>query len=43
MEKEKDEIDKEEEEKKFLLDYIKKQNEVLKRIYKNAVEKEKAD
>jgi hypothetical protein len=43
MEKEKDEIDKEEEEKKFLLDYIKKQNEVLKRIYKNAVGKEKAD
>lgn len=43
MEKEKDEIDKEEEEKKFLLDYIKKQNEVLKKIYKKAVEKEKAD
>jgi hypothetical protein len=43
VEEEKDEMDQEEEEKEFLLEYIKKQNEVLKRIYKNVVDKEKAD
>lgn len=43
MNEEKDGIDLEEEEKEYLLEYIKKQNEVLKRIYKNAVDKEKVE
>jgi hypothetical protein len=40
--KEQDELKKEEEEevKKFLLDYIKMQNETLKRIFKNTLDKE---
>jgi hypothetical protein len=38
---EKDEFELEEEEKEFLLEYIKLQNETLKRIYKNALDKEK--
>lgn len=38
---EKDEFEQEEEEKEFLLDYIKMQNEALKRIYKNTLDKEK--
>lgn len=36
-----DEVDREEEEKRVLLDLMKMQNEALKRIYKNTVEKEK--
>jgi hypothetical protein len=38
---EKDEFKHEEEEKEFLLEYIKMQNEALKRIYKNTLDKEK--
>ena len=41
MEKEKDDLDQEEEEKEFLLEYIKMQNEAMKRIYKNSLDKEK--
>ncbi|WHY79617.1 hypothetical protein QNH20_10945 [Neobacillus sp. WH10] len=37
----KDELDREEEEKEILLEYIQMQNEVLKRIYKNSLEKDK--
>jgi hypothetical protein len=37
---EKDDFEKEEEEKEFLLEYIKMQNEALKRIYKNAIDQE---
>jgi hypothetical protein len=37
---EKDEVEKEEEEKRFLLEIIKVQNEALKRIYKNTLDKE---
>jgi len=37
----KDDIDIEEEEKEFLLEYIRMQNEALKRIYKNTLDKEK--
>lgn len=39
--KKKDELDLEEEEKEFLLDLIKMQNETLKRIYKKTIENEK--
>ncbi|MFH7818041.1 hypothetical protein [Neobacillus thermocopriae] len=38
-EKEKNDIDKEEE-KQILLDYLRMQNEALKRIYKRVLEKE---
>ncbi|WP_269320943.1 hypothetical protein [Bacillus sp. UNC438CL73TsuS30] len=41
MKQEQDNLEKEEEEKKFLLDYIKMQNEALKRIFKNTLDKEK--
>ncbi|WP_286179944.1 hypothetical protein [Neobacillus cucumis] len=41
MKQEQDDLEKEEEEKKFLLDYIKMQNEALKRIFKNTLDKEK--
>jgi hypothetical protein len=37
---EKDEVEREEEEKRFLLEIIKVQNEALKRIYKNTLDKE---
>ncbi|WP_285858267.1 hypothetical protein [Neobacillus niacini] len=37
----KDELDLEEEEKEFLLDLMKMQNETLKRIYKKTLENEK--
>ncbi|MEH7374629.1 MULTISPECIES: hypothetical protein [Bacillaceae] len=40
MEKEKDDLQQEEEEKEFLLEYIKMQNEAMKRIYKNTLDKE---
>ncbi|MEH6907480.1 MULTISPECIES: hypothetical protein [Neobacillus] len=39
MEKEKDDLQQEEEEKEFLLEYIKMQNEAMKRIYKNTLDK----
>jgi hypothetical protein len=35
------EIDQEEEEKRYLLDLMKMQNEALKRIYKNTIDNEK--
>ena len=35
------EIDQEEEEKRYLLDLMKMQNEALKRIYKNTLDNEK--
>ena len=35
------EIDQEEEEKRYLLELMKMQNEALKRIYKNTIENEK--
>ncbi|MFJ5712968.1 hypothetical protein [Neobacillus sp. NPDC093127] len=41
MNDDKDDLDLDEEEKEFLLEYIKMQNETLKRIYKNALDKEK--
>ncbi|MFF2450247.1 hypothetical protein ACFVSW_24690 [Neobacillus sp. NPDC058068] len=41
MNDDKDNLDLEEEEKEFLLEYIRMQNEVLKRIYKKATENEK--
>ncbi|MGG1400986.1 hypothetical protein ABE288_24675 [Bacillus salipaludis] len=41
MKQEQEDLDKEEEEKKLLLDYIKMQNEALKRIFKNTFDKEK--
>jgi hypothetical protein len=41
LEKEKDDLQQEEEEKEFLLEYIKMQNEAMKRIYKNTLDKEK--
>jgi len=41
MAKEKDEFEKEEAEKEILLEYMKLQNEALKRIYKNTVDKNK--
>ncbi|SMQ75682.1 hypothetical protein SAMN05444673_2489 [Bacillus sp. OV166] len=40
LEKEKDDLQQEEEEKEFLLEYIKMQNEAMKRIYKNTLDKE---
>lgn len=40
MKKDKDELDQEEEEKELLLELIRMQNEALKRIYKNALDKE---
>ncbi|MFP5106087.1 hypothetical protein ACSU6B_04835 [Neobacillus sp. C211] len=40
MEKEKDDLQQEEEEKEFLLEYIKMQNEAMKRIFKNTLDKE---
>jgi len=43
MEKEKDDLQQEEEEKEFLLEYIKMQNEAMKRIYKNTLDKEKKE
>ncbi|WP_342430780.1 hypothetical protein [Neobacillus sp. FSL H8-0543] len=43
MKEEKDDLDKEEEEKQFILDYMKMQNEALKRIYKNTLEKADED
>ncbi|TWE08389.1 hypothetical protein FB550_101411 [Neobacillus bataviensis] len=41
MAKEKDEFEKEEAEKEILLEYMKLQNEALKRIYKNTLDKNK--
>ncbi|MDR7000697.1 hypothetical protein [Neobacillus niacini] len=41
MKEEQDDFEKEEEEKKFLLEYIKMQNEALKRVFKNTLDKEK--
>jgi hypothetical protein len=41
MTKEKDEIVQEEAEKEILLEYMKLQNEALKRIFRNTVDKEK--
>jgi hypothetical protein len=35
------EIDQEEEEKRYLLDLMKMQNEALKRIYKNTIDNDK--
>jgi hypothetical protein len=43
MVKEKDDLQQEEEEKEFLLEYIKMQNEAMKRIFKNTLDKEKKD
>jgi hypothetical protein len=43
MKEEKDDLEKEEEEKQFILDYMKMQNEALKRIYKNTLDKDKED
>jgi hypothetical protein len=40
LEKEKDDLEKEEEEREFLLEYIKMQNEAMKRIFKNTLDKE---
>ncbi|WP_285289238.1 hypothetical protein [Bacillus sp. ISL-7] len=40
MEKEKDDLQQEEEEKEFLLEYFKMQNEAMKRIFKNTLDKE---
>jgi hypothetical protein len=37
------EEEKEEEEKRYLLDLMKMQNEALKRIYKNTIDNEKKD
>ncbi|WP_278187270.1 MULTISPECIES: hypothetical protein [Bacillaceae] len=37
----KDDLDHEEEEKELLLEYIRMQNEALKRIFKNTLDKEK--
>ncbi|WP_180960170.1 hypothetical protein [Neobacillus cucumis] len=41
MTKDKDEFEKEEVEKEILLEYMKLQNEALKRIYKNTLDKNK--
>lgn len=38
--KDKDELDREKEEKDLLLEYIRMQNDVLKRIFKNTADKE---
>ncbi|MED4228348.1 hypothetical protein [Neobacillus cucumis] len=43
MTKEKKEYEEEEKEKEVLLEYIKLQNEALKRIYKNTLDKNKND
>jgi len=43
MDKEKDDLRQEEEEKEFLLEYIRMQNEAMKRIYKNTLDKEKKE
>jgi hypothetical protein len=43
MEKDKDEFELEKVEKEILLDFMKLQNEALKRIYKNTVDKNKND
>ncbi|WP_268874639.1 hypothetical protein [Neobacillus drentensis] len=43
MEKEKDDLQQEEEEKEFLLEYIKMQNEAMKRIYKNTLDKKEEE
>jgi hypothetical protein len=43
MKEEKDDLEKEEEEKQFILDYMKMQNEALKRIYKNTLDKNNED
>ncbi|MDR7235583.1 hypothetical protein [Neobacillus drentensis] len=43
MEKEKDDLQQEEEEKEFLLEYIKLQNEAMKRIYKNTLDKKEEE
>ena len=40
---EKNEIDQEEEEKRYLLDLMRMQNEALKRIYKNTIDNEKVN
>ncbi|MGG3470732.1 hypothetical protein ABES02_25005 [Neobacillus pocheonensis] len=41
MKKDKDELDQENEEKELLLELIRMQNESLKRIFKNTIDKEK--
>jgi len=43
LEKDKNELDQEEEEKEFFLELLKLQNETLKRIYKNTIDKEKKE
>lgn len=43
LEKEKDDLQQEEEEKEFLLEYIKLQNEAMKRIYKNTLDKKEEE
>ncbi len=43
LEKEKDDLQQEEEEKEFLLEYIKMQNEAMKRIYKNTLDKKEEE
>ncbi|WP_160719121.1 hypothetical protein [Bacillus sp. USDA818B3_A] len=40
MTKDQDEVELTEEEKEFLLEYIKQQNEALKRIYKHTLKKD---
>jgi hypothetical protein len=40
---EKNEIEQEEEEKQYLLELMKMQNEALKRIYKNTIDHEKEE
>ncbi len=40
-EEKKDVLEQEKEEKEFLLEYMRMQNEALKRIYKNALDNEK--
>lgn len=40
---EKNEVDQEEEEKQYLLELMKMQNEALKRIYKNTLDHEKKE
>ncbi|WP_257000310.1 hypothetical protein [Neobacillus jeddahensis] len=42
-EKDLDVVEQEEAEKKLLLEYIRLQNEAMKRIYKNTLDKEKKD
>lgn len=43
LEKEKDDLQLENEEKEFLLEYIKMQNEAMKRIYKNTLDKKEEE